>query len=401
MNPAMILTLKAGISSLEFALHDAVEHVSASSFEGSIRGIGEDARFELLSAPDANIGSWRVEAGDHRQALMELLRWLEQHPSGIVIVAAGHHILHGGELFSRPVLLNSSTIRQLESLVPLAPLHMPRSLELVQVLSGRYTGLPQVACFDTAFHHDMPPVERHFAIPHEWQDLGVRRYGFHGLSYESIAEVLPDYLGKAADGRIIVAHLGNSASLCAMHGRRSLATTMGFTPLDGIPMATRPGALDPGVVLYLQQQGLDAESIARGLNLESGLLGLSGTSGDMRTLLASHHPAARLAVDSFIHHTHRAIGSLTAALGGLDALVFTAGIGENAPRIRQRLCDLGSWLGLKLDNEANVTGLGRISPRHASPSVWVIPGDEALVVARHTMRLASGLFEHFPEPVNR
>ena len=389
----MILSVKAGSSSLEFALHEAHEHVSDASFRGSIRDIGADARFELLSSPDANTGSWRVEAADHGQALLELLRWLEQHPCEIVIVAAGHHILHGGELFSRPVLLNSSTLRQLESLVPLAPLHLPNSLEVIQALSGHYPGLPQVACFDTAFHHDMPPVERHFAIPHEWQDLGVRRYGFHGIAYESIADVLPEYLGKTADERVIVAHLGNSASLCAMHGRRSLATTMSFTPLDGVPMATCPGSLDPGVVLYLLQQGVDARSIGQALNFESGLLGLSGTSGDMRTLLASHHPAARLAVDSFIHHVHRAIGSLTAALGGLDALVFTAGIGEHAPRIRQRLCDLGSWLGLRLDNEANVTGRGRISPKHASPSVWVIPADEALVVARHTLRLAGGLFD--------
>lgn len=397
MNNPLVITVNAGSSSLKFALYDATEHVGEARFKGSIRDIGRDARFELLHCPDANAGSWRVEACDHQEAMTELLRWLEQHPYRPEIAAAGHRVVHGGELFSRPVLLNTSTLRQLEALVPLAPLHMPHNLAAVHALSSHYPGIPQVACFDTAFHHDMPPVERHFAIPHQWQDMGIRRYGFHGLSYEYIAEVLPDHMGKAADGRIVVAHLGNGASLCAMHGRRSVATTMSFTPLDGVPMATRPGSLDPGAVLYLQQQGLSADVISRGLNFESGLLGLSGTSGDMRTLLASHQPAARLAVDYFLHHVNRAIGSLAAALGGLDALVFTAGIGENAPRIRQRLCDLGSWLGLALDNEANVTGRGRISPKHADPSVWVIPTNEELMVARHTIRLAGGLIQRREE----
>jgi acetate kinase len=397
MNAPLVITVNTGSSSLKFALYDATEPMAEARFQGSIRDIGRDARFELRHCPDANAGSWRVEANDHREAMTELLRWLEQHPYRPEIAAAGHRVVHGGELFSRPVLLNTSTLRQLEALVPLAPLHMPHNLAAVDVLSSHYPGIPQVACFDTAFHHDMPPVERYFAIPHQWQDMGIRRYGFHGLSYEYIAEVLPDHMGKAADGRIIVAHLGNGASLCAMHGRRSMATTMSFTPLDGVPMATRPGSLDPGAVLYLQQQGLSTDTLSRGLNFESGLLGLSGISGDMRTLLASHQPAARLAVDYFIHHVNRAIGSLAAALGGLDALVFTAGIGENAPRIRQRLCDLGSWLGLALDNEANVTGRGRISPRHAEPSVWVIPTNEELMVARHTIRLAGGLIQRREE----
>ncbi|HIE53662.1 MAG TPA: acetate kinase [Chromatiaceae bacterium] len=388
MKDSLILTLKAGASSLEFALHEAREPVSPASFEGVIRPMGADANFELLRCPDDHRGRWRVEASTPEQAIRELLRWLEQHPARLSIVATGHHLLHGGDLFSRPVRINRATLRQLASLVSLAPLYMPHSLEAIQAVSAHHPELPQVACFDTAFHHDLPPVERHFAIPHEWQDLGVRRYGFHGILYESIAEQLPDHMGRLAEGRVIVANLGNSASVCALHGRRSLATTMSFSPLDGLPMATRPGSLDPEVVLYLLRQGLDAERIERDLHFSSGLLGLSGTSGDMRTLLASHHPAARLAVDCFLHHTHRAIGSLVAALGGLDALVFTGGIGVNAPRIRQRLCDLGSWIGLKLDNEANVTGRGRISPKHASPSVWVIPADETRMVAAHTLRIA-------------
>ncbi len=387
----LVITLDASPTALEFALYEAHEHLGAPLFRGAIREIGPDARFVLDHCPDDNTGNWRVESASHDAALSELLRWLEQHPYRPEIAAAGHRVIHGGDLFSRPVLLNASTLRQLEALVPLAPLHMPHNLAVIRALSRQLPAIPQVACFDTAFHHDMPLVERYFAIPHRWQDMGVRRYGFHGLCYESIAEALPDYMGKAADGRIVVARLGSGVSLCAMHGRRSVATTTSFSPLDGVPGATGCGTLDPGAVVYLLQQGCDAETIDRELHFESGLLGLSGTSGDMRTLLASHQPAARLAVDLFIHQVHRAIGSLAAALGGLDALVFTAGIGENAPRIRQRLCDLGSWLGLKLDNEANVAGRGRISPKHAVPSVWVIPADEARMVARHTVRLTGSL----------
>ena len=393
-----ILVLNAGSSSLKFALYPATAEPAEALCRGAIRDIGAGARFDLAHCPEANAGQWRIEARTHEEAVVELLRWLEQHPHQPRLAAAGHRIVHGGELFSRPVPLNERILQQLDALVPLAPLHLPHNLAAVRELARHHPGLPQVGCFDTAFHHDMPPVERHFAIPHAWQDLGVRRYGFHGLSYEYIAEVLPEYLGAAADGRIVVAHLGSGASLCALHGRRSLATTMSFTPLDGVPMATRPGQLDPGAVLYLLQQGLDAEAIAHGLNFESGLRGLSGLSGDLRTLLASHQPAARLAVDYFVHHVHRAIGSLVAALGGLDALVFTAGIGENAPRIRQRLCDLGAWLGLALDPEANLSGRGRISPRHHQPSVWVIPTDEELMVARHTWRLTARLIQPEDHP---
>ncbi len=388
-----ILVINAGSSSLKFALYPATAEPAEALCRGAIRDIGPAARFDLIHCPEANAGQWRIEARTHEEAVAELLRWLEQHPHRPRLAAAGHRIVHGGELFSRPVPLNERILQQLDALVPLAPLHLPHNLAAVRELARHHPGLPQVGCFDTAFHHDMPPVERHFAIPHAWQDLGVRRYGFHGLSYEYIAEVLPEYLGAAADGRIVVAHLGSGASLCALHGRRSLATTMSFTPLDGVPMATRPGQLDPGAVLYLLQQGLDADAINHGLNFESGLKGLSGLSGDLRTLLASHQPAARLAVDYFVHHVHRAIGSLVAALGGLDALVFTAGIGENAPRIRQRLCDLGAWLGLALDPEANLGGRGRISPRHHHPSVWVIPTDEELMVARHTWRLTARLIQ--------
>lgn len=387
-----ILTLDAGPTKVKFALYKASGRLLDISVQGVILYSAQDSVFKLNKGPLTDYGRWKIDARDCAGAIAELLRWLEQHPSNPQLLAAGHRVIHGGDLFSRPVLLNRNTLRRLESISDLAPLHLPHNLTAMKVLSARYPALPQVACFDTAFHHDMPLVERHFAIPHHWQDLGVRQYGFHGLDFESITDVLPDYLGKKAAGRIIVAHLGGSTGLCALHDLRSVATTSSFSPLGGLPAATRSGAIDPAAILYLQKQGIDSDSIARQLNFASGLLGLSGSSGDMRTLLASHDPAARLAVDYFIHHTHRAIGSLTAALGGLDALIFTAGIGEHAPRIRQRLCDLGSWLGLKLDNEANVTGRGRISPKHSMPSVWVIPTDAKRVVAQHTIRLTHGYY---------
>ncbi len=387
----LLLVLETTVSGLKFAFYDAIEPLEEARFKGCIRGIGEGARFELQHGLGADAGGWRVEVESHEEALGELLRWLEQHPGLFKVAAAGHRLIHGGELFSRPILVNEHSLRQLDTLVPLAPSALPPGLAVARALSRQLPDIPQVACFDTAFHHDLPLVERYFALPHAWQDLGVRRYGFHGLSYEYIAEVLPDYLGRAADGRVVIAHLADSVSLCALHGRRSMATTMSFTSLDGVPMSTHPGSVDPGVVPYLLRQGMSLKEIEHGLHHESGLKGLSGISGDMRVLLASRQPAARLAVDSFMHHLHRALGSLVAVLGGLDALVFTGGIGESEPRIRQRLCDLAAWLNLKLDNESNVVGRGRISPKRASPSVWVIPSDESRMVAQHTWRLVGHL----------
>ncbi len=391
--PPQILVLEAEPDTLGFALYDAAEPVVEARFRGAIRELGAGARFDLEHCPDGNGGSWRIEAGNPAQAVEELLRWLEQHPARPRLAAAGHRLIHGGELFTRPVPVNSGTLRQMDALVALAPVLLPPQLEALRTLIEHRPGIPQVACFDTAFHHDLPMAERHYAVPHAWQDLGVRRYGFDGLACESIAEALPERLGRAADGRIVVVHLGRSASLCALHGRRSVAVTTGFSPLDGVPMATRSGAVDPGALLYLLDQGVEPRRLARELHFESGLKGLSGLSGDLRTLLASRQPAARLAVDHFLHWVHRALGAMAAALGGLDALVFTAGIGENAPRIRRRLCDLGNWLGLELDDEANLEGRGRISPPHARPSVWVIASDPAAQVARHTMRLTAPLIE--------
>jgi len=276
--------------------------------------------------------------------------------------------------------------------VPLAPLHQPHNLAAVAAVAARHPQLPQVACFDTAFHHTQPAVATRFALPRHLSEEGVRRYGFHGLSYEYIAAALPRYLGAApARGRVIVAHLGAGASLCALRDGCSVATTMSFTPLDGVPMGCRCGALDPGVVLYLlQEKGLSAAAVAALLYHESGLLGVSGLSDDMRTLLASELPAAREAVELFVYRIGREIGSLAAALGGLDALVYTAGIGEHAPQIRARVAAAAAWLGLELDPAANAAGGPRLATPRSRVSAWVIPTDEDLMIARHTWDLLAG-----------
>jgi acetate kinase len=290
--------------------------------------------------------------------------------------------------YSQPVLIDERVIAALDALVPLAPLHQPHNLAAIRAIAATAPEIPQVACFDTAFHRTQPPVAQAFALPREISAKGVRRYGFHGLSYEYIASALPRLAPDCAQGKLVVAHLGNGASMCAIENGRSIATTMGFTAVDGLPMGTRTGALDPGVVLYLMQhEGMSAEAVEHLIYHRSGLLGVSGLSSDMRTLLASDLPAAKEAVDLFVYRTGRELGSLAAALGGLDALVFTAGIGEHAAEIRAQVCRNARWLGIALDEDANAKGGPRISQRGSSVSAWVIPTDENLMIARHTRRL--------------
>jgi acetate kinase len=286
------------------------------------------------------------------------------------------------------VLIDSQVINQLESLVPLAPLHQPHNLAAIRSIAAIKPGVPQIACFDTAFHRTQPPVAQNFALPYDLTVQGIKRYGFHGLSYEYIASVLPDYVDSRADGRVIVAHLGNGASMCAMQGRKSLATTMSFTALDGLPMGTRCGSIDPGVILYLLTElHMDAPGITDLLYHRSGLLGVSGQSSDMRELLTSNSPRAAEAIDLFVYHIQREVGSLAAALGGLDILVFTAGIGERAAPIRAKVCQNLRWLGVQFDETANRSGGPRISSDNSAVSVWVIPTDEDLMIARHTSNL--------------
>ncbi len=384
-----ILTLNAGSSSLKFGVFTLDGGTPRRQWSGWFDGLGgRSVGFRLQDGESDRHTEERVEVADHEQALTFLLQWWERAIPGGRLAAAGHRVVHGGTEFEEPVVLDEAVRRRLRRLVHLAPLHMPHNLAMMDILHRLRPGLFQVACFDTVFHRTMPWRERVFALPRHWFERGVQRYGFHGLSYEYIASVLPEHLGERAEGRVIVAHLGHGASLCAMYRRRSVATTMGMTPLDGIPMATRPGALDPGVVLWLQREGgMEPGAVEALLNRRSGLLGLSGSSGDMRSLLADERPEAVEAVDYFIHHTHRTIASLAASLGGLDALVFTAGIGENAPYVRERICREAAWLGITLDTEANNENRICISLPHSAVSVWCIPTDEERVIARHTWRL--------------
>jgi acetate kinase len=317
--------------------------------------------------------------------LKTLLDWLAAHDGGARIIAIGHRVVHGGERYSEPVRLDAAMIEALAGFIPLAPLHQPHNLDAIRTIAELRPELPQVACFDTAFHRSQPPGAQIFALPRAITAQGVRRYGFHGLSYEFIADTLPEHLGEAADGRVIVAHLGNGASMCAMHRRRCVATTMGFTAVEGLVMGTRCGSIDPGVLLYLMEYGgYDAKALTKLLYKESGLLGVSGLSADMRILLGSEQPEAKEAVDLFCYRIVREIGSLAAALGGLDALVFTGGIGEHAAPVREKICHATAWLGLELDPAANADHATRISTSASRVTALVMPTNEEWIIARHT-----------------
>jgi acetate kinase len=314
--------------------------------------------------------------------------FLQEQAAGFELRAVGHRVVHGGMQHASPVRLDRQVLAALEKLIPLAPLHQPHNLAPIRVLFERRPQLPQIACFDTAFHATNPDVARRFAIPAELHDAGVRRYGFHGLSYEYVASVFPTHDARAAAGKVVVCHLGNGSSMCAIDAGASVASTMGFTAVDGLPMGTRAGALDAGVLLYLMdERGMDARAIEKLIYNQSGLLGMSGISSDMRKLLESDDPRARMAVDVFVYRIGRELGSLVAALGGLDALVFTAGIGENSAVIRERVCRAAAWTGLAFDAEANAAGQARISAAGSRVSAWVVPTNEELMIARHTQRL--------------
>ncbi|MCX7204201.1 MAG: acetate/propionate family kinase, partial [Burkholderiales bacterium] len=330
------------------------------------------------------------------EALDGLWRWVEAQLQGRRLVGVGHRVVHGGTAFSAPVRVDRPTLAALQQLGSLAPLHQPHNLGPIDRLLTEQPALPQVACFDTAFHRTQPVVAELFALPRQFYDEGIRRYGFHGLSYEFVATRLRDCAPQAFAGRTVVAHLGNGVSMCALHAGRSVASTMGFTALDGCPMGTRTGSLDPGVVLHLaRERGMSLDAIEDLLYKRSGLLGLSGVSHDMRALESSEAPGAALAIEYFVYRLAREVGSLAVAMGGLDALVFTAGIGENSPRIRAAVCERLAWLGLTLDANANAgaqvaAGSGaavRISASDSRLEAWRVPTDEELVIARHTLDL--------------
>ena len=387
-----ILVLNAGSSSIKFSLFPGEQRPTRQGLfcEGQCAGIGHRIHFTAQDGAGSSLIDEQLpEGATHEQALAALLRWLEQQFPQHRLIAAGHRIVHGGANYREPVLIDPKVVAVLAGLVPLAPLHQPHHLAAIEALSKLHPRLPQVACFDTSFHHTQPEVATAFALPRELTGEGIRRYGFHGLSYEYIASVLPEVVGQTiAAGRVVVAHLGNGASMCALKRRRSVATTMAFTPLDGLPMSRRCGSLDPGVVLYLMQhKGMTANAISELLYNSSGLLGVSGLSDDMKALLASANPHAAEAVDLFVYRIARELGSLSAALGGFDALVFTAGIGEHAPEIRRRVCEGAEWLGLEIDEAANKAGGPRITKGDSKTSAWMIPTDEDLMIARHTRRI--------------
>ena len=389
-----IVVLNAGSSSIKFSLFALRDGGLEPELRGQIEGIYSAPRFVSKDEQGEVIAEKTWPPGTslgHERALEHLISYLRGEVAQYRLVGIGHRVVHGGLAFREPVRLESAVLGVLEGFVPLMPLHQPHNLAPIRLLLERVPELPQVACFDTSFHRSNPEIAQMFALPAELHKAGVRRYGFHGLSYEYIASVLPDYDPAAAAGRAIVLHLGNGASMCAMQGGRSLATTMGFTALDGLPMGTRCGSLDPGVILFLiDQRGMDVRAIERLIYSESGLLGVSGISNDMRTLLASDEPGARLAIRLFLYRIGREMGSLAAALGGLDAIVFTGGIGENAAPIREGVCRAAGWLGLELDPEANLRGAPCISMPGSRVQAWVIPTNEELMIARHTRRLLGG-----------
>ena len=386
----LIGVINAGSSSVKFSFYEGDRRILTGQVEGigahpSAMAEGPDG--EKLAPPDLGTKPPTVPS----EVIPAILPWAREKLGHRRLAALGHRVVHGGLHHSRPARVTAELLAELEALVPLAPLHEPHNLAPIKMAMSLNPELPQVACFDTAFHRTAPEVEQAFALPYSFYEEGIRRYGFHGLSYEYITSVLPERAPEIANGRIIVAHLGNGCSACALQNRVSIATTMGFTALDGLPMGTRCGELDAGVVLHLiQQKGMSAEQLVDLLYRRSGMLGLSGVSSDFRELLASDDPRARFAIEVFCYRVAGHIGSLTAALGGLDGIVFTAGVGENAAPVRSMICRACAWLGLELDEGANREHQQRISSHNSRVAAYVIKTDENLMIARHARALVGG-----------
>lgn len=383
------LVLNAGSSSLKFCVFQRPAGKAwRLEARGQIEGIGTSPRLSVKNADGNMLVNQDVAVRDGRGAIDALAVWLRSKYGGSRVVAVGHRVVHGGTRFTGPTVVNPEVLAELRNLVPLAPLHQPHNLAAIEAVYERLPHVPQVACFDTSFHRGQPPVAELIPLPHDLRQSGLQRYGFHGLSYEYIASALREVAPEIAHGRVIVAHLGSGASMCALHKGKSLDSTFGFTALDGLCMGTRPGALDPGVVLHLfQDLKLSAKDVEALLYKKSGLLGISGISNDMRDLLGRTEPEARLAVEYFVYRAAKEIGALAAVLRGVDALVFTAGIGENSPEIRQRICEASAWLGVELDTQANARKGPRISTAQSKVSAWVIPTNEELMIARHMTSL--------------
>ena len=388
-----ILTINAGSSSIKFALFPLDHPISpVAEVSGQIDGIGaEETRMVAKNRAGERITD-QILSGErvsHAQAFDALLKWFTATYTGWEIAAVGHRVVHGGDRYSQPTVIDAQVLAHLTGFTPLAPLHQPHNVAGIVALQALLPNVPQVACFDTAFHRSQPEVAQMFGLPRAITAEGVKRYGFHGLSYEFIARALPQHSSRA-DGRVVVAHLGNGASMAAMVNRKCVATTLGFSTIDGLVMGTRCGNLDPGVILHLMEtKNLSVKDMTKMLYKESGLLGVSGISQDMRTLLSSDKPEAQEAVDLFCYRIARELGSLAAAAGGLDAVVFTGGIGEHAAEVRRRVCLLSEWLGIRLNPEANARHDLHISAGNSSVDVLVIPTNEEWMMAHHAQTLLS------------
>lgn len=387
-----VIVINAGSSSIKFSVFSgpALDLTMRGKIENLYSG---EAHFIAQDAGNSVVGErhWRDVPLDHEGGMRFLIDFAQTHLDGHRVVAVGHRIVHGGVAHSHPQRLDAALVDELEKLVPLAPLHLPHNLAPVRSVLAMAPDVPQIGCFDTAFHVGQPAEAQEFALPANITELGVRRYGFHGLSYEYIASVLPQADPGLARARVVAAHLGNGASMCAMDAGRSMASTMGFTAVDGLPMGTRCGALDPGVVLYLMQElGMGVAAVQKLMYQQSGLLGVSGISSDMRTLEQSDDPRAQMAIDLMVYRIGRELGSLAAALGGIDALVFSGGIGENSVALRSAVCHDAAWLGVQLDEAANAgkpRGITRISKTDSKVAVWVVPANEELMIARHALEV--------------
>jgi acetate kinase len=383
-----LCVLNAGSSTLKFAVYAIAEDAPRHIQSGEVDRIGGEGRLRMTTADGKVMHDRSVVTEDHAAALGMLAALPDGPMEKQGLIGFGHRVVHGGPELAAPTLVDEAVLAHIEALVPLAPLHNPPAVAVLKALSTLFPSLPHVACFDTAFHRSHPAVADRFAIPEELYQEGVRRYGFHGLSYEFIAGALMEQAPEIALGRVVVAHLGSGASVCALAGGRSVDSSMGFTALDGLPMGTRPGALDTGVILWLQQRkGWDASRIEHFLYAECGLKGLSGLSNDMRTLLASETPAAKLAVEYFVYHVARFAGAMAAAMSGIDGIVFTAGIGERSPEIRGRVLHRLHWLGFSIDEAANQAGGPLLTQPNSRLPAYVVPTDEEIIIARHTLAL--------------
>jgi acetate kinase len=389
-----IIVINAGSSSVKFSLYVTTDDGGLRLFcKGQVEGIGVNPTFQASVPGGKKLANENWDKDAPTTAHMKrMLEWIEEHLEGATLIGAGHRVVHGGRRFAQPVVVDDAIVAELEALIPLAPLHNPHNIAAIKAIAQLHPGLPQVACFDTAFHRRNDHLATAFALPRSLIDEGIQRYGFHGLSYEFIARRLKTVAPDLAAGRVVVCHLGSGASMCAVHAGRSVTSTMSFTALDGIPMGTRPGAIDPGVLLYLmKEKQMSPKDLEKLLYHQCGLLGMSGVSNDVRVLLESTDPHAAEALDYFVYRIGREIGSLAAAMGGIDGLVFTAGIGEHSPIIRARVMKQAAWLGFELDEEANgKVKEGALSSAGSRCKALVIPTDEELMIATHSVNLLTG-----------